>query len=99
MGPPIRHSVGVRDGGGSLFCGEFAGLKRLPQLHVRFVEPIDSLLIELAGFPKVKQDLAALLEGDTGILCFALLPKKFTQGELSTRKGLIELMVLRVKLA
>ena len=63
------------------------------------MEPGDTLIVELAGFPKTKQDLAALFEGDTGILRFALLPKKFTQSELGTGKGLIELMVLRVKLA
>jgi hypothetical protein len=47
---------------------KFPGLKGLPQLHIRFVQPIHSLVIELAGFPKVKQDLAALLEGSAGVL-------------------------------
>src|SRR5246127_3642156 len=72
--------------------------ERLPQLHVRFVQPTHSLLVELAGFLKMKKNLAALLEGAACVLCFALVPKKFTQGKLSTGKGLIKLVILGMKL-
>lgn len=92
---PPNSSILARSSSGE---PQASGLERLPQLHVGLMQPTDSLVIELAGFLKMKKNLAALLEGDTCILGFALVPKKFTQGELSTGKGLIKLMALGMKL-
>ena len=62
------------------------------------MQPTDSLVIELAGFAKMKKNLTALLKGATCVFGFALITKKFTQSELGTRERFIKLMVLGMKL-